>query len=201
MISMATSTAQRDHITFTDETMETARVIKMFLDAIYKGSVDGVGDTHRTAKISKLIVFARKWECEAVLHMIDREIRANVTSSRRDLLDQFEMAVQMEQYELAGDCLKYRPGMKWGNTEPGDIELGNQAKSAGELQELGGVSVFDLAAMSHQSFVALDPSVAWALLRSTRLAQKTQNGEEFEENLGDEFVKLMRIIRKLSTFQ
>jgi len=47
--------------------------------------------------------------------------------------------------------------------------------------------------MSYGACCRLDPEIAWILLRSASLAKLAQNGLSFEENYGDESLKLMRI--------
>jgi len=73
MVSMATSSSQRDPITFPDKKMETGVVLRRFLDAIHTGAVEGIGFSEYTLTIKRLIRFARKWECPEVVAMISQE--------------------------------------------------------------------------------------------------------------------------------
>jgi hypothetical protein len=82
--------------------------------------------------------------------------------------------------------LRYRPPVKWTSLKDKPIKTWDDC-------EVVGASVFDLTAMEHRRFIKLDPDTVWALLRSTHLAKNNQDDGRFEQKLGDEFVKLMRV--------
>lgn len=189
MISMATISSQRDAITFTDKTMETGIVLRMFLDAIYTDTVDGVGESDYTEWIKNLIRFAKKWDCPQILTMVGQGIQLNLEVGQEDLFDQFFLAIELDDYELAAACLRYRPVMNWdGMNDKADQEIRS-------FTEIGSLSqnVFEISATPYVSYCRVEPEIAWALLRSANVANLTQNGKHFEENYGDEFLKLMRI--------
>jgi hypothetical protein len=99
---MATTTAKRDHITFTDEKIEVGVVIRVFLDTIYTWVLD-VGDRTTSNSNLYLIDFAIKWECQPILDMVERNVKLElIPNAKADMFDLFLMAIKMSKYELAG---------------------------------------------------------------------------------------------------
>lgn len=121
--------------------------------------------------------------------MIAQGIKLNLGGDRKDLFDQFFLAIGMKEYELAAACLRYRPVMKWSAKTNVSDQPTRCPKARGTLR----LSVFDVSALSYGAYRRLDPEIAWTLLRSASLAKLAQNDQTFEENYGDEFLKLMRI--------
>ena len=121
--------------------------------------------------------------------MVGRGIKLNLGGNESDLFDQFFLAVEMNDYELAAGCLRHRPVSKWSAE---DSVFNPDARC---FQDVGSLtlSVFDISAMTYNEYCELDPEIAWALLRSGSLAKLAHNGLSFEENYRDEFLKLMRI--------
>lgn len=204
MIAMATTNNQRDPITFTDIQVEVGVVVRLFLDAIYTRAIEGVGLSEYTNSTIHLIDFARKWECQEILDMIERDIRFNISADdRRDLFDQFLLAIKMEKYELAGHCLRCDPPMIW-NNDPVDgsgewdglvlyAKSDQTVKAFQNLDPIAESSVFDLTASAYSNFLSLPPNIVWTLLRSSHLARIDAGGDTYECKLGNEFVKLMRL--------
>lgn len=210
MISMAASSTQRDPITFTDDKFEVGVVIRSFLDAIQNSRIDDCANTLVVNSSMYVVDFARKWECQGVLDMMERIITSQLRGYATrvevcDLLDLFLLATKLERYDLAGDCL--RTELVTTRDDQGSVHLCDSSLSPNRqseqpvegLQTFGsiqGASVFDLGASCYLDFLQFQPSVVWALLRSNHHAKNNTNGKKFEQNLGDEFVKLRRVARK-----
>lgn len=185
---MATSSTQRNPIIFTDEIFEVGRVIRLFLDAIYDGSIEGINDDAQIIIILGLIKFAEKWECQTIFDMFDQRIRLSLLGSEDvlDSLDQFLIAVEMKRFELAGRMLRIRPSQQW------DVPKAQSSTGFKRGNVIGDHSVFDLSATSFPFYVSVEPEIAWALLRSSLVAKEDTTSGHYEDKLGDEFVRLMR---------
>ena len=216
---MATSSTQRDAITFDNDDFEVGVVIRLFLDAIYTGSMEDCADSLRVNSTMHVVDFARKWECQGVLDMIGRIVKNDLNryigyrasdnvdgSEKFDLLDLFLLAVKLELHEVAGDCLRQRPGTEWGSCdtsaepdrstlEPNTLSE-QPVESLKSLDSIAGFSVFTLAASPYAYFLKLQPNIVWALLRSSHLAMNNINGKAYEERFADEFVRIMRLACK-----
>lgn len=197
MIQVATSTTQKDPITFTDEEMENEDTIEAFLDVIYTWSIENLGNSDYTSLHLNLISFARKWECQTILEMVERGIEIDVAGGAKcDVFEHFLLAISFGKYELAAECLRDRPGMKW-SQQPWVIRsplssTTEEQRSMCQMGPIGGHSVFDLSASAYESFADIPLEVIWALLRSWNLARSSTDNKPFETKLGDEFVKIMR---------
>jgi hypothetical protein len=195
---MATTTTQRDPITFTDGQMENEKAITAFLDVIYTWSIKDVGHEDSVGNIH-LIEFARKWECQPIIEMISRDITYNIKRPKPgDIYEQFLLAIGMDNYELAADCLRYRPIMPWSGepsaNPPDPVSLHSRQPSVAflALEPLEGHNVFDMSASNFACFTELPLDVVWALLRSWNIAKSANIEGKFETMFGDEFVKIMR---------
>jgi hypothetical protein len=102
MISLATTPTQRDPITFTDKVAESGKAVRLFLDYIYSGHIEVIGDMYETNMILALIEFAKKWECPTIFDTIEQKIKLNIGKVGYDQFEHFLMAVCMDKYELAG---------------------------------------------------------------------------------------------------
>ena len=208
MISMATSSIQRDTITFTDDNFEVGVVIRSFLDGVYSSSMEDCTNYLKVNSTMYVIDFARKWECQVVLNMIELVVKLNLGGREGikefdfDSLDLFLLAVKLERYQLAGDCLRDRKSSHWGNDEVAslndtslspNVRSDQQVTGWDDLDSIPEVSVFDLSASHYRDFLQVPPNIVWALMRANRLAKAHTNGQDFKDNLGDEFVKLMRL--------
>jgi hypothetical protein len=152
-----------------------------------------VGECDQARVALYLIDFARKWECQPILEMIERGIACNIREpTRGDLFEQFLLAFDLGKYELAADCLRYQPAMNWVLSEPSAADT----RALSDLPALGGHNVFDLSASHYSIFTDVPSEAVWALLRSWNIAKNTSSEEAFETVLGDEFLKIMRMARK-----
>ena len=188
MISLATTPTQRDPITFPDKIAGDGKVVRLFLDYIYSGHVEGIGDRDETNTILALIEFAKKWACPTIFDTIEQRIKLNTGKVGYDQFEHFLMAVCMDKYELAGELLRLRPAPKWGSASTEQA-----VTNFDDIGPVSGSSIFDLTAIDYDSFQALRAEVAWALLRSLHVARENPDSDDFEKTLGDEFVRLMRI--------
>jgi len=206
MLSIANSTIQRDPITFTDDKLEVGPVIRSFLDGVYSSSMEDCANRLKANTTKYVVDFARKWECQGVLNMIELVVRLNIRGLKDikpvpfHLFDLFLLAIKLERYELAGDCLRDRDGQQWGINEgeeddhdendkrdnylPANLQSDQRVDGWLHLQAGAGISVFDLSASHYEDFVEIPPNIVWALMRANRLAKINANGKDFEDNLG-----------------
>ena len=212
MMIMANSTTQRDPITFTNNAFEVGVVIRSFLDGVYSSSMEDCTHYLKANSTKYVIDFARKWECQGVLDMIELVVRLNIRGYKGivtetfGLLELFLLAVKLERYELAGDCLRDREGERWSNDKNDENDECNEDKSSlanvqsdqrvdgwTDLDSIPEFSVFDLTASNYEDFLEIPSNIVWALMRANQLAKLNTNGKDFKDNLGDGFVKLMRL--------
>jgi hypothetical protein len=103
MISMANSNAQRDPIILTDERLENSQVVKKVLDNIYNLDI-GEQKTDRDMFLLRYVIdFAKKWEMETVLKMIQKEMwrRIDSKSETPDSFYHFLIALALGDHKLA----------------------------------------------------------------------------------------------------
>lgn len=199
MISMATTTTQRDPITFTDENIEVGVVIRIFLDTTRTWVLD-VEDRATANSNLHLIDFAIKWECQPILDTVERNLKLELAPHANSaMFDLFLMSIKISKYELAGQCLKRISLWKAEDTsfEMHD-RLSRDFASDHSLplvkgESIDGASVFDLSASDTQTFLSIPPIIVCVLLRASRLAREDIRGNiPFNDKLGDHFVKIMR---------
>jgi hypothetical protein len=103
MISMANSNAQRDPIVLTDDRLENSQVIEKVLDIIYNLDI-GEQKTDRDMFLLRYVIdFAKKWEMETVLKMIQKEMwrRIDSKSETPDSFYHFLIALALGDHKLA----------------------------------------------------------------------------------------------------
>lgn len=108
MITMASSTAQRDPITLTDDRLENSKVVKRVLDIVYNLDI-GKQKTDQDMYLLRYVIdFAKKWEMEIVIKTIQREMwrRIDSKSGNPDLFRHFLIALALGDTKLATSCYK-----------------------------------------------------------------------------------------------
>ena len=183
MISMATTTTQRDPITFTDENIEVGVVIRIFLDTIHTWVLD-VGDRATANSNLHLIDFAIKWECQPILDMVERDLKLELAPDANSaMFDLFLMSIKISKYELAGQCLKRISLWKAEDTsfEMHD-RLSRDFASDHSLplvkgESIDGASVFDLSASDTQTFLSIPPIIVCVFTTSLKACPGGYKGQ------------------------
>jgi hypothetical protein len=197
-MSMATTTTQRDSVQFTDEKIEVGIIIRVFLDAIYNRTLDEVGREGQANLYLGLIDFAKKWETQVIMSMIEVQVELHIRRPEGyDLFDLFLLTVKIQSFELAAECL--RLSASWSDVastaSTDDLAINYQSDEPlpNVLEPIPGASVFDLSASEQESFLSLPPTIVLVLLRASRLAkEKSQDQRPYETRFGDEFLEIMR---------
>jgi len=187
---------QRNPITFTDDKFEVGLVIRSFLDGVYSNSMEGCADRPNVSSTKFIVDFARKWECQGVWDMIEHVVRVNIRgyqsidTSLCDSFDLFLLAVKLERYELAGECLRQPRVQFWDASDQPfpeydpplspNVQSDQQVAGWEDLKPIPGISVFDLCSSCHLDFLEIPPNIVWALLRASYLAKINTNGKDFE---------------------
>ena len=105
---MASSTAQRNPITLTDERLENSLVIKKILDIIYNLDIGKLKKDQDMFVLRYVIDFAKKWEMEIVIKTIEKEMwrRVDSRSEKPHLFRHFLIALALGDHKLAASYYK-----------------------------------------------------------------------------------------------
>jgi hypothetical protein len=212
---MAGLNDQRDIIHLTDPHIECSKIVEKVLDIIYTWKVDDAFDD--LPRLGPFVVdFAKKYEMDVVMALIKQRVLAKLahcdSGERGNPMAQFLTAIKLEDYELAGTCIRANDEWSWGTREgdkpepqiplPPPNYLSERPAPGFQSRKLGSVEggpVFDLSACSYVVFLSLPPTVVWAMLRARRIAQTEMGFEESRNQFAREFITLMNEACKFCT--
>jgi hypothetical protein len=131
MISMATTTAQRDPIIFTDTDVEHSLVVKETLDIIYNLEVDPYDMYYYSNLYLYVIDFARKWEMSMITDFMGKEMLRCIEGGKEPQRSFYylQLALRLGDNCLAAKCCDK---MKHGAWQPRQPEHTQQDQSDDE---------------------------------------------------------------------
>jgi len=200
MLSMPSSTAQRDAIRLSDEMLEHSWVLEALLGIVY------TSDLKFLAKIDRaylVIDLADKWDFvhirPAVHGAMGRDTYNKSTSSR------FEMALKLKDAKLAASWIRSHHNVSWtqastdnsNNLDPFtgvDVspDFEDRAPALQDCLAMPGERVFDIGTWAYWRFLKLSPTTAWALLRATHVGT-TQHAKLDHNKVATEFERLLTL--------
>jgi hypothetical protein len=189
MISMASSSSQRDPIVLTGEYIECSRVVYRALNIIYFVGVDDFEDWD-TNTWSFVIDFAKKWDISMIRSLIVQELRyiaLQPDKYKNVAWDLLVLSLKLGKSFLASQFFEWKDESNWSDAvyRSDGISLGDgwtekvpfsavvDRKDPSDLpdfQESCQGGAFDLGAGSYPHFLRLPPTVVWIILRAQHLA-------------------------------
>jgi hypothetical protein len=178
MISMSTSSAQRDPIVFTGEIIEHSWIVEALLGVLYHSDMSFLTDGIRTHILIELV---EKWDFVHVKDLIHGGIARHVSDGKQSVTERFELSLQLKDPHLAAPFIRDYNHKVWGGTpapDPGPAGLPFLRDNVRQTYEtpapglkshrtVSGGQIFDLGTWRYETFLKLPPTTVWALLRAT----------------------------------
>jgi hypothetical protein len=201
MISLASSTSQRDPIRFTDAKLEDGAILESALDIMYTLDFDFDSNKCDVDGIRLVIDFAKKWEVSVIPDFIRRNLARDVyrKGGPKFSFDKFLIAFHLGDNELVADYYhieaeeaKATPPQAAGTPHASLWHDWNPAYYLSDtpkatltrkhpLLNVIGDGAFNLGSMPHQNFLCIPPTVVWIILRTQELEGKV--GGSTRENM------------------
>lgn len=172
-------------IHLTDDQIETGVAIRVFLDCLYSewGSLFAIAKVAEDDVMAKLGELLEKYNCSPTEEMLALMIENRVTHKEFHPMDAFTLGAKLGSISLCAFAIEQGGEKTWQtSTRP---RLGDNVK---------GISMFDLRAMSVDDFEKIPLRYSHALLRTTLTTDmKVQRGKGSMDwkKVSQEFAKLM----------
>lgn len=176
-----------------------ALVVKNLLDIIYTSEPVGC---HNIDLAFQVITMATKWECEAVLKILKKDlaIQALINSTNGPSTAHLRLALKLGDHHLMALIAQRDrdPGPRFvltkdSKTDPTGVHKLHDKPAAGILEASAGLEspFYELGGLSYADFLKLPPTVLWALARATYLA-RVDHGEVDEKVMAGHFETLLK---------
>jgi len=203
MLSMPSSTAQRDAIHLSDEMLEYSWVLEALLGVVYSLDMKFVEGIVRASLVLDL---AEKWDFLHVRPLISGKVLQSTFIADNPLADEFELSLKLRDPKLASAVLLEHFDICWAG--PSEEQEDSSPFSSSDVQrrydecspnlnnafQYGSIGerLFDLGTWGYDRFLRTPPTAIWSLLHAMHVGT-TQKAKYDVNKVSKEFERVLTL--------